>query len=113
MTLLFLFSITEGSENSCLTFMLFVRSVVAESEDVIKAAVDGLINSGFINYYGLQVQETCPLISFAYASNFWHCPLTCITLFVSLFASVLVVLQYQIILLVLLCLEESGEMQLA
>jgi hypothetical protein len=91
--------------------MLFVRSVVAESEDVIKAAVDGLINSGFINYYCLQV--TCPLISFAYASNFWHCPLTCIILFVSLFASVLVVLQYQIILLVLLCLEESGEMQLA
>jgi hypothetical protein len=31
---------------------------VVESEDVINAAVDGLINSGFINYYGLQVQET-------------------------------------------------------
>jgi hypothetical protein len=31
---------------------------VAESEDVIKTAVNGLINSGFINYYGLQVEET-------------------------------------------------------
>ncbi|XP_071684585.1 uncharacterized protein [Lolium perenne] len=35
-------------------FTIILRSVVAESEDVIKAAVDGLINSGFINYYGLQ-----------------------------------------------------------
>ncbi|BAF06311.2 Os01g0773000 [Oryza sativa Japonica Group] len=31
-------------------------SVVTESEDVIKAALDGLITNGFINYYGLQVQ---------------------------------------------------------
>ncbi|KAM0883698.1 hypothetical protein ACQ4PT_031473 [Festuca glaucescens] len=35
-------------------FTIILRSVVAESEDVIKAAVDELINSGFINYYGLQ-----------------------------------------------------------
>uniref|UniRef100_A0ACD5WGH3 Uncharacterized protein n=1 Tax=Avena sativa TaxID=4498 RepID=A0ACD5WGH3_AVESA len=35
-------------------FTITLRSVVAESEDVIKEAVDGLINSGFINYYGLQ-----------------------------------------------------------
>ncbi|XP_044977215.1 pseudouridylate synthase 7 homolog isoform X3 [Hordeum vulgare subsp. vulgare] len=35
-------------------FTITLRSVIAESEDVIKAAVDGLIKSGFINYYGLQ-----------------------------------------------------------
>uniref|UniRef100_J3L4J8 TRUD domain-containing protein n=1 Tax=Oryza brachyantha TaxID=4533 RepID=J3L4J8_ORYBR len=35
-------------------FTIILRSVVAESEDVIKAAIDGLIKSGFINYYGLQ-----------------------------------------------------------
>jgi hypothetical protein len=39
--------------------MLFLsRNVVAESDDVIKAAVDGLNKNGFINYYGLQVKET-------------------------------------------------------
>lgn len=39
--------------------MLFLsRNVVAESDDVIKAAVDGLSKNGFINYYGLQVKET-------------------------------------------------------
>ncbi|KAG8055229.1 hypothetical protein GUJ93_ZPchr0001g32437 [Zizania palustris] len=35
-------------------FTITLRSVVVESEDVIKAAVDGLIKNGFINYYGLQ-----------------------------------------------------------
>uniref|UniRef100_A0A453FMN4 TRUD domain-containing protein n=1 Tax=Aegilops tauschii subsp. strangulata TaxID=200361 RepID=A0A453FMN4_AEGTS len=30
------------------------KSVIAESEDMIKVAVDGLIKNGFINYYGLQ-----------------------------------------------------------
>uniref|UniRef100_A0A0E0JPB4 TRUD domain-containing protein n=1 Tax=Oryza punctata TaxID=4537 RepID=A0A0E0JPB4_ORYPU len=35
-------------------FTITLRSVVAESEHVINAAVDGLITSGFINYYGLQ-----------------------------------------------------------
>uniref|UniRef100_A0A0E0C8C3 TRUD domain-containing protein n=1 Tax=Oryza meridionalis TaxID=40149 RepID=A0A0E0C8C3_9ORYZ len=35
-------------------FTITLRSVVAESEDVIKAALDGLITNGFINYYGLQ-----------------------------------------------------------
>ncbi|KAF0919142.1 hypothetical protein E2562_028444 [Oryza meyeriana var. granulata] len=35
-------------------FTITLRSVVAESEDVVKAAIDGLITSGFINYYGLQ-----------------------------------------------------------
>ncbi|KAJ1263581.1 hypothetical protein BS78_09G196800 [Paspalum vaginatum] len=32
----------------------FFRGVVAESEDTIKTAVDGLGKNGFINYYGLQ-----------------------------------------------------------
>jgi hypothetical protein len=31
------------------------RGVIAESEDMIKNAVDGLGKNGFINYYGLQV----------------------------------------------------------
>ena len=31
------------------------RGVTAESEDMIKNAVDGLGKNGFINYYGLQV----------------------------------------------------------
>ncbi|VAH80527.1 unnamed protein product [Triticum turgidum subsp. durum] len=35
-------------------FTITLRSVIAESEDMIKVAVDGLIKSGFINYYGLQ-----------------------------------------------------------
>lgn len=35
-------------------FTITLRSVVTESEDVIKAALDGLITNGFINYYGLQ-----------------------------------------------------------
>ncbi|KAM0824465.1 hypothetical protein ACQ4PT_070182 [Festuca glaucescens] len=35
-------------------FTITLRGVVAESEDVIKAAVDGLGKNGFINYYGLQ-----------------------------------------------------------
>ncbi|KAM0881419.1 hypothetical protein ACQ4PT_032977 [Festuca glaucescens] len=35
-------------------FSITLRGVVAESEDVIKAAVDGLGKNGFINYYGLQ-----------------------------------------------------------
>jgi len=34
---------------------IFFRGVIAESEDVIKAAADGLGKNGFINYYGLQV----------------------------------------------------------
>ncbi|EMS59294.1 Putative pseudouridine synthase C1A4.09 [Triticum urartu] len=33
------------------------KSVIAESEDMIKVAVDGLIKSGFINYYGLQCDD--------------------------------------------------------
>jgi len=33
------------------------RNVIAESADVINAAVNGLSKNGFINYYGLQVQE--------------------------------------------------------
>lgn len=58
--------------DSCFLFLLFARSVVAESEDVIKVAVDGLIKSGFINYYGLQVQETdLHFFSFAYDSNYF------------------------------------------
>ncbi|RLM86859.1 hypothetical protein C2845_PM04G28890 [Panicum miliaceum] len=35
-------------------FAITLRNVVAESDDVIKAAVDGLSKNGFINYYGLQ-----------------------------------------------------------
>uniref|UniRef100_A0ACD5T8N9 Uncharacterized protein n=1 Tax=Avena sativa TaxID=4498 RepID=A0ACD5T8N9_AVESA len=35
-------------------FTITLRGVVAESEDVIKAAADGLGKNGFINYYGLQ-----------------------------------------------------------
>lgn len=35
-------------------FTITLRGIVAESEDVIKAAVDGLGKNGFINYYGLQ-----------------------------------------------------------
>uniref|UniRef100_N1QRF1 Putative pseudouridine synthase n=1 Tax=Aegilops tauschii TaxID=37682 RepID=N1QRF1_AEGTA len=35
-------------------FTITLRGVVAESEDMIKAAVDGLGKNGFINYYGLQ-----------------------------------------------------------
>jgi len=58
-------------------FAITLRNVVAESDDVIKAAVDGLSKNGFINYYGLQ----------RFGSG-----------------SVLLTL------LVLLCLEESGDM---
>jgi hypothetical protein len=51
--------IKERMDNSCFPFLPFLsRNVVAESDDVIKAAVDGLSKNGFINYYGLQVQET-------------------------------------------------------
>ncbi|VAH09077.1 unnamed protein product [Triticum turgidum subsp. durum] len=35
-------------------FTITLRGVVAESEDMIKAAMDGLGKNGFINYYGLQ-----------------------------------------------------------
>ncbi|XP_062187036.1 uncharacterized protein LOC133890601 [Phragmites australis] len=35
-------------------FAITLRNVVAGSNDVIKAAVDGLNKNGFINYYGLQ-----------------------------------------------------------
>ncbi|KAF8679193.1 hypothetical protein HU200_045961 [Digitaria exilis] len=37
-------------------FAITLRNVVAESDDVIKSAIDGLSKNGFINYYGLQVQ---------------------------------------------------------
>ena len=32
----------------------YKQGVVAESEDIIKASVEGLGKNGFINYYGLQ-----------------------------------------------------------
>ncbi|KAK3127799.1 hypothetical protein QOZ80_7AG0578560 [Eleusine coracana subsp. coracana] len=35
-------------------FAITLRNVAAESDDVIKAAVDSLNKNGFINYYGLQ-----------------------------------------------------------
>ncbi|KAK1271789.1 hypothetical protein QJS04_geneDACA007517 [Acorus gramineus] len=35
-------------------FTITLRGVVAESDDIIKAAADGLGKGGFINYYGLQ-----------------------------------------------------------
>ncbi|CAL5084237.1 unnamed protein product [Urochloa decumbens] len=35
-------------------FAVTLRNVVAESDGVIKAAIDGLSKNGFINYYGLQ-----------------------------------------------------------
>uniref|UniRef100_A0A804PZ99 TRUD domain-containing protein n=1 Tax=Zea mays TaxID=4577 RepID=A0A804PZ99_MAIZE len=35
-------------------FTITLRGVTAESEDMIKIAVDGLGKNGFINYYGLQ-----------------------------------------------------------
>ncbi|KAG8068084.1 hypothetical protein GUJ93_ZPchr0005g16303 [Zizania palustris] len=35
-------------------FTITLRGVVAESEDIIKPAVEGLGKNGFINYYGLQ-----------------------------------------------------------
>lgn len=35
-------------------FTITLRGVIAESEDMIKNAVDGLGKNGFINYYGLQ-----------------------------------------------------------
>uniref|UniRef100_A0A453FMH3 TRUD domain-containing protein n=1 Tax=Aegilops tauschii subsp. strangulata TaxID=200361 RepID=A0A453FMH3_AEGTS len=38
-------------------FTITLRSVIAESEDMIKVAVDGLIKNGFINYYGLQCDD--------------------------------------------------------
>ena len=40
--------------------LYFFRGVIAESEDVIKAAADGLGKNGFINYYGLQVYSCLP-----------------------------------------------------
>ncbi|KAF6170630.1 hypothetical protein GIB67_020192 [Kingdonia uniflora] len=40
----------------------FLRGVVADSEDTIKAAADYLGGNGFINYFGLQLQclKKCP-----------------------------------------------------
>ncbi|WVZ99174.1 hypothetical protein U9M48_044508, partial [Paspalum notatum var. saurae] len=38
-------------------FTITLRGVVAESEDMIKTAVDGLGKNGFINYYGLQYEQ--------------------------------------------------------
>ncbi|KAJ1292027.1 hypothetical protein BS78_02G361500 [Paspalum vaginatum] len=35
-------------------FAITLRNVVAESDSLIKAAIDGLSKNGFINYYGLQ-----------------------------------------------------------
>ncbi|KAM0951860.1 putative tRNA pseudouridine(13) synthase [Dioscorea sansibarensis] len=35
-------------------FTITLRGVVAESQDIVKAAADGLRRNGFINYYGLQ-----------------------------------------------------------
>ncbi|KAK3135128.1 hypothetical protein QOZ80_5BG0414940 [Eleusine coracana subsp. coracana] len=35
-------------------FTITLRGVIAESEDIIKTAVNGLGKNGFINYYGLQ-----------------------------------------------------------
>ncbi|KAG0545958.1 hypothetical protein BDA96_02G406400 [Sorghum bicolor] len=35
-------------------FAITLRNVIAESDDVINAAVNGLSKNGFINYYGLQ-----------------------------------------------------------
>ncbi|KAK1311147.1 hypothetical protein QJS10_CPA08g00310 [Acorus calamus] len=35
-------------------FTITLRGVVAESDDILKAAADGLGKGGFINYYGLQ-----------------------------------------------------------
>ncbi|KAH7661468.1 Pseudouridine synthase TruD protein [Dioscorea alata] len=35
-------------------FTITLRGVVAESQDIVKAAADGLSRNGFINYYGLQ-----------------------------------------------------------
>lgn len=50
------------------------RNVIAESDDVINAAVNGLSKNGFINYYGLQVQETCfTLILFLFLCYYVTC----------------------------------------
>ncbi|KAJ0982469.1 hypothetical protein J5N97_010724 [Dioscorea zingiberensis] len=38
-------------------FTITLRGVVAESQDIVKAAADGLRRNGFINYYGLQIKQ--------------------------------------------------------
>jgi hypothetical protein len=47
-----------GKESKWRTYVSLYsfRGIVAESEDIIKTAVDGLGKNGFINYYGLQVR---------------------------------------------------------
>jgi hypothetical protein len=105
------------------------RNVIAESADDINAAVNGLSKNGFINYYGLQVQETCfkSLLFLCYcvmcSSSFcFLCLLRNVFLFVILhniivcsivFASALAAVLYLPTLLVLLCSEENGDMLLA
>ena len=124
--------IKERMDNSCFPCLLFLsRNVVAESDDVIKAAVDGLSKNGFINYYGLQVQEIYHFLLAKFILSLRFC-VRCSSssfivipfyemsfLFVILrlrknvfivFGSALVVVQYLLTLLVLLCLEESGDM---
>jgi hypothetical protein len=58
------------SKQRTYVYLHFFRGVVAESEDVIKAAVDGLGKNGFINYYGLQVQNQELLLVL---KNLFHC----------------------------------------
>jgi tRNA pseudouridine13 synthase len=58
------------SKQRTYVYLHFFRGVVAEFEDVIKAAVDGLGKNGFINYYGLQVQNQELLLVL---KNLFHC----------------------------------------
>jgi hypothetical protein len=55
-------------------FIFLSRNVAAESNDVIKAAIDSLNKNGFINYYGLQVHETYFFLAYAQFQLF---PLFC------------------------------------
>ena len=87
---------------------IFFRGVIAESEDVIKAAADGLGKNGFINYYGLQVYSCLPSCLKIYFPFISEAHLVSFFLFHLL--SVLEVVQFQRTLLVLLCSEESGRL---
>lgn len=54
----------------------FLRGIVADTEDTIKASVDALGRNGFINYFGLQVLSKSPLP---------HSPPRCVSFFLSSF----------------------------
>ena len=104
---LYNFHLTKLSKWRTYVYLHFFRGVVAESEDVIKAAMDGLGKNGFINYYGLQVQNQefslCSRTYFTVISEAHQVYLLCVV-------SALEVVQYQPTSLELLCLEENGKL---